>query len=110
MCDARYACRVLVRRDRASSIAAVVTLALAIGLNGVVFTIVDAMLVRGFPLVKDNDRLVLVQEIFPSFAQGVSFPDFDSGARTRDRSTTCAPLRPGGAWRSEINPAGGRSI
>jgi hypothetical protein len=50
--------RGLVRRDRASSLAAVVMLALAIGLNGVVFTIVDAMLVRGFPLVKDNARLV----------------------------------------------------
>ena len=76
-CDARYACRVLVRRDRASSLAAVVMLALAIGLNGIVFTIVDAMLVRGFPLVKDNGRLVMVQEVFPSGARGVSFPDFD---------------------------------
>jgi hypothetical protein len=47
-CDARYACRVLVRRARASSIAAVVMLALAIGPNGIVFTIVDAMLVAGF--------------------------------------------------------------
>ena len=75
--DARYACRVLVRRDRASSVAAVVMLALAIGLNGIVFTIVDAMLVRGFPLVKDNDRLVMVQEIFPSHARAVWFPDFD---------------------------------
>src|SRR5262249_49796044 len=76
-CDARYACRVLVRRDRASNLAAVVILALAIGLNGIVSTIVDAMLVRGFPLVKDNDRLVMVQEIFPSHARAVSFPDFD---------------------------------
>ncbi len=76
-CDARDACRMLVRRDRASSLAAIVMLALAIGLNGIVFTIVDAMLVRGFPLVKDNDRLVMVQEIFPSHARGVSFPDFD---------------------------------
>ena len=76
-CDARYACRVLVRRDRASSLAAVVLMALAIGLNGIVFTIVDAKLVRGFPLVKDNDRLVMVQEIFPSFARGgESFPGF----------------------------------
>jgi len=33
--------------------------------------------VRGFPLVKDNDRLVMVQEIFPSHARGLSFPDFD---------------------------------
>src|SRR5262245_28867292 len=55
-CDARYACRLLMRRDRASSIAAVVMLALAISLNGIVFTIADAMLVRGFPLVKDNAR------------------------------------------------------
>jgi len=76
-CDARYACRVLMRRDRGSSVAAVVMLALAIGLNGIVFTIVDAMLVRGFPLVKDNDRLVMIQEIFPSHARAVSFPDFD---------------------------------
>src|SRR5689334_2998204 len=76
-CDVRYAYRVLMRRDRASSIAVVLMLALAIGLNGVVFTIVDAMLVRGFPLVKENDRLVMVQEIFPSAARGVSFPDFD---------------------------------
>src|SRR5262245_18244563 len=52
-------------------------LAMAIGLNGIVFTIADAMLVRGFPLVKDNDRLVMVQEVFPSHARGVSFPDFD---------------------------------
>src|SRR5689334_1818253 len=77
VCDARYAWRVLMHRDRATSIAAVLVLALAIGLNGVVFTIVDAMLVRGFPLVKENDRLVMVQEIFPSGARGVSFPDFE---------------------------------
>src|SRR5215467_3278182 len=75
--DARYACRVLARRDRAPSVAAIVMLALAIGLNGIVFTIVDAMLVRGFPMVKDNDRLVMIQEIYPSHARGVSFPDFD---------------------------------
>ena len=76
-CDARDAWRMLVRRDRATSVAAIVMLSLAIGLNGIVFTIVDAMLVRGYPLVKDNDRLVMVQEIFPSHARGISFPDFD---------------------------------
>jgi len=66
-------------------------LALAIGLNGIVFTIVDAMLVRGFPLVKDNDRLVMVQEIFPSFARGISFPDFDEWrAHARSFEDMCA--------------------
>ena len=90
-CDARDACRMLVRRDRASSLAAIVMLALAIGLNGIVFTIVDAMLVRGFPLVKDNDRLVMVQEVFPSHARGVSFPDFDEWrARAQSFEGMCA--------------------
>src|SRR6185295_7111383 len=66
-------------------------LAIAIGLNGVVFTIVDAMLVRGFPLVKDNARLVMVQEIFPSFARAVSFPDFDEWrANARSFEDMCA--------------------
>ena len=37
-------------------------LALAIGLNVTVFTVMDAMLFRGFPLVKRNDRLVYLQE------------------------------------------------
>jgi putative ABC transport system permease protein len=90
-CDARDAGRMLVRRDRASSLAAIVMLALAIGLNGIVFTIVDAMLVRGFPLVKDNDRLVMVQEIFPSHARGISFPDFDEWrAHTQSFGGMCA--------------------
>ena len=90
-CDVGFACRGLMRRDRASSIAAVVMLALALGLNGGVFTIADAMLVRGFPLVKDNDRLVMVQEIFPSFARAVSFPDFDEWrAHARSFEDMCA--------------------
>ena len=90
-CDARYACRILVRRDRSSSVAVIVMLALAIGLNGTVFTIVDAALVRGFPLVKGNDRLVMVQEVFPSFARGVSFPDFEEWrAHSRSFEDMCA--------------------
>ena len=55
--DLRFALRRL-RRDRAFTLAAIAMLALAIGLNVTVFTVMDAMLFRGYPLVKRNDRLV----------------------------------------------------
>ena len=45
------------RRDRAFTLAAIAMLALAIGLNVTVFTVMAAMLFRAYPLVKRNDRL-----------------------------------------------------
>src|SRR5690348_4916233 len=59
--DLRFALRGL-RRDQAFTFAVIATLALAIGLNVTVFTVMDAMLFRGYPLVKRNDRLVYLQE------------------------------------------------
>jgi hypothetical protein len=41
-------------------------LALAIGVNGTVFAIADAMLFRGYPLVVPDERLVYLQERDPS--------------------------------------------
>jgi len=55
--DLRFALRGL-QRDRAFTLAAIVMLALAIGLNATVFTVMEAMLFRGYPFVKRNDRLV----------------------------------------------------
>jgi hypothetical protein len=74
--DLRLALRSL-RRDRAFSLAAIAMLALAIGLNVTVFTVMDAMLFRGFPLVKQNDRLVYLQERYPSGVCCISYPDFE---------------------------------
>jgi putative ABC transport system permease protein len=74
--DVRHACRVLLRRDQAFAIAAVTMLALAIGLNVIVFTVVDAMLFRGFPLVERNDRLVAIQEVAPTGYRGFLYPDY----------------------------------
>ncbi len=56
------------------TLTAVLTLAIGIGLNAAVFTIVDAVLFKGFPLVRDNDRLVYITS-----ADGccVSYPDFE---------------------------------
>jgi hypothetical protein len=74
--DLRLALRGL-RRDRAFTVAAIAMLALAIGLNATVFTVMDAMLFRGFPLVKQNDRLVYLQERYPSGRCCLSYPDFE---------------------------------
>jgi putative ABC transport system permease protein len=64
-------------RDRAFTLAAVVMLTLAIGLNVTVFTVTDAMLFRGYPLVKRNDRLVYLQERRPSGARYLFYADFE---------------------------------
>ena len=74
--DLRFALRGL-RRDRAFTFAAIAMLALAIGLNVTVFTVTDAMLFRGFPLVKRNDRLVYLQERSPLRTNLLSFADVE---------------------------------
>jgi predicted permease len=56
--DVRYAARTLVRNPGFAA-AAVLTLALAIGLNGTVFSLINGMLLRPFP-VPQPDRLVAV--------------------------------------------------
>jgi hypothetical protein len=63
--DLRFALRGL-RRDRVFTLAAISMLALAIGLNVTVFTVMDAILFRGAPLVKGSDRLLFIQERYPS--------------------------------------------
>jgi predicted permease len=59
--DLRHAGRGLMR-DRGFTLTSIVILALVIGLNVAVFAVVNTMLFRGFPLVKDNGRLVYIQE------------------------------------------------
>jgi hypothetical protein len=73
--DLRFAMRGL-WRDRAFALAAVATLALAIGLNVTAFTVMQAMLFRGYPLVKDNERLVYLQERIPAASGLMSYADF----------------------------------
>ena len=74
--DLRLSLRGL-RRDRAFTVASIMMLTLAIGLNVTVFTVMNAMLFRGFPLVTRNDRLVYLQERFPSGACCISYMDFE---------------------------------
>jgi putative ABC transport system permease protein len=74
--DLRIALRGL-WRNRAFSLTAIVTLALAIGLNVTVFAVMNTMLFRGFPLVQRNDRLVYIQEQYPSGTGNITYLDFE---------------------------------
>jgi len=56
--DIRYALLLIVK-ERWYSAVAIVALALGIGLNATVFTLVNAVLIRGLPF-KDSDRLLVV--------------------------------------------------
>jgi putative ABC transport system permease protein len=80
--DVRYAIRVLLI-NRAFTAAAVLTLALGIGVNVAIFSIADAMLFRPLPF-KDPARLTMVMGFSPqkkTLFSGVPLVDFDAIAR-----------------------------
>ena len=74
--DLLYAQRLL-RRNPGFSTAAILTLALAIGLNTAIFSVLNTVVLRPLPF-QQPDRLVLIQEHFPKMDTkpfGVSAPD-----------------------------------
>ena len=62
------------RRDPGYTVTAIVTLAIAAGVNAAVFTVLDTILFKGFPLVARNDRIVYLAG---DYACCVSYPDFE---------------------------------
>lgn len=74
--DVRYGCRQL-RRNPFASAVCVVTLALGIGANAAIFSVVDAVLLRSLPFPK-ADGLVDLTEYKTGGVDsgGVSFPDY----------------------------------
>ena len=67
----RLALRTLIKSP-AFTVVAVIMLALGIGANATVFTVMDGVLFKGFPLVKQNDRLVYIS----NGGCCISYPDF----------------------------------
>jgi len=66
--DLRYGLRVLLKSP-AFTLVAIISLGLGIGLNTAIFSIVNAVLIRPLPLIKQQDRLVWLRA-------PISYPDY----------------------------------
>jgi putative ABC transport system permease protein len=73
LADLRLSCRALINSP-GFTVVAVTMLALGIGVNATVFTVTNAVLFKGFPLVQRNDRLVYITPKGSNCC--VSYPDF----------------------------------
>src|SRR5689334_6364618 len=91
--DVRHALRML-RRSPAFTLVAVFSLALGIGANTAVFSLVHAVLLRPLPY-SEPDRLVRVGEQSPP-ANDVSVPEFDYWKRNSAVFASAAGYRGGG--------------
>src|SRR5512141_461020 len=75
--DLRYGLRMLLAKP-GFTLAAVLTLALGIGANTAVFSVVDALLIKALPFA-DGDRLVNVYNTYPRndlLIAGTAIPDY----------------------------------
>lgn len=84
--DARFALRLL-RKNLGFTLAAILTLALGIGANTAIFSVVNGVLLRPLPY-ENPERLVFIHEAMPRLPlMSVSLPDF-ADWRERQRSFT----------------------
>lgn len=91
--DLRYAIRML-RKHRDFTAVALLTLALGIGANTAVFSIVNGVLLNSLPF-PDADKLVVLFESKPNFTEGsISYPNFLDWKRDNRSFTSIAAYRP----------------
>ncbi len=77
--DIRFGVRMLVKTPAFTAIA-VLALALGIGTSTTTFSVVNGILLRPWPYVQDQDRVLYVSEYFPKVSSdhdvGVAYPDY----------------------------------
>src|SRR5882762_2834220 len=86
--DLRFAVRMLIK-DRWFTLAAASALALGIGANATVFTLVNAVLIRGLPFPHPEQIMMLQTQAQRGQRSNVSFEDFKDW---RDRSRSFSDL------------------
>src|SRR5262249_14433134 len=87
--DVRYAVRVLLK-SWCVTLIAMATLALGIGANTAIFSVVNGVLLRPLPF-RDADRVVSLSELLPGFSRPIPMnaPDFHAFA---ERQTAFSDL------------------
>ncbi|MGA7854102.1 MAG: ABC transporter permease [Candidatus Acidiferrales bacterium] len=90
--DLKYAVRMLVKSPGFTAIA-ILTLALGIGANTALFSVVNGVLLRPLPYAQP-DRLVVLSEKSPVFeSSSISYPNFLDWQRTNTTFTSIAAYR-----------------
>jgi hypothetical protein len=90
--DVRYGLRML-RKNPGFTAVAVLTLALGIGANTAVFSIVNGVLLNSLPF-PDPDKLVTLFESKPNFNEGsISYPNFQDWQRENHSFSAIAAYR-----------------
>ena len=87
----RYAARTL-RRDRAYTVVAILTLMLGIGATTAIFSVINGVLLHPLPY-SDPDRLYSVQENGPDFGAPTSYPELEDWRAQNHVFTAMAAYR-----------------
>src|SRR5215210_4045530 len=103
--DIRYAVRMLLKNKRFTA-AAVISLALGIGANTTIFSVVNALLLKSLPF-NDPDRIVLVWGDWPSQGSNRNQVSATDVADWRSQNTVFEEIATYSDWGATFSGAGG---